>query len=74
MSWLSLLGPAILAAIVAFFTGKVYLKGRRDSRAKSDKELLNALDDVREDAKDAVNAGERAARGDLRADDGYKRK
>jgi len=66
--------PAIVAAVIAFFTGKVYLKGRKDARDKSDKELQDALDDVKEVAKRARKAGDRAASRKLRADDGHKRK
>ena len=66
--------PALLGGFGALFgIGWVYRKGRIASRAKSDKELQDALDDVGTDAARARAAGDRAGDSDLRSDDGNKR-
>lgn len=84
MSWLLItFGPKILAfagvalGLAAGFFGFRY-KYRREGRvlqkAKSDKELTDALDDLKDDAKAARDAGARVTDSKLRDDDGFRRK
>ncbi len=78
MSWIIELAlgnlPALLASLGALFgLGWFYRKGRIHSRAKSDKELQDALARTKELAKRARDAGDRTGDSDLRADDGNKR-
>jgi hypothetical protein len=76
MSWIIglVLENWLLATLAAaFFGGKIYLKGRKHARSKSDRELQDALDDTKEVAARARAAGDSAGDSDLRADDGHKR-
>ena len=65
--------PLLMGLAAAFFGGKVYLKGRKHAKAKSDKELNRALQGFRDDAKTARDAGLRAVDSELRTDDGFRR-
>lgn len=65
--------PIIVAAAAAFFGGKVYLKGRQHARAKSDKELQDAIEDIHKDTQAARDAGDRPDAGGLHDDDGFRR-
>lgn len=67
--------PFIIGGFAALFgVGYIYRKGRIHSRAKSDKELKNAVRTVKKKATRARKAGDSAGSGKLRADDGNKRK
>jgi hypothetical protein len=65
--------PIILAALAAFFGGKVYLKGRKDANEKSDRELQRAYARLSGVTRDADRAGDSIDATDLRSDDGHKR-
>ena len=64
---------AIVAAVIAFFTGKVYLSGRRHAKAKADKQLRKAVNEHSKDVQAAADAGARLDSGELRSDDGQRR-
>lgn len=64
---------AIIGVVIAFFTGKVYLSGRKHAKAKADKQLKDAIDDHSQDVQAAADAGSRPDRGELRDDDGFRR-
>lgn len=67
--------PMLLGSLGALFgLGFIYRKGRIHARAKSDKELQDALDNTKKLAKRAGSAGDRVSADDLRSDDGNKRK
>jgi hypothetical protein len=66
--------PIVLAALAAFFGGKIYLKGRADARVKADKELQDAYEKVSGVVEWSRDAGNRVSDSELRTDDGYKRK
>jgi hypothetical protein len=66
--------PAIIGGLGALFgVGWIYRKGRQHARAKADKELKNATDDMVEDLQDAARSGDDIDPDKLRDDDGFKR-
>ena len=83
MSWLLLtFGPKILSlvggvlALAAAFFGfryKYRQEGKAIQKVKDDKELTDALDDLKDDAQDARDAGDRVTDSKLRDDDGFRR-
>lgn len=65
--------PIIIGAVVAFITGKAYFKGRKHARAKADKELRDATDDMVEDLQDAARDSDDIDPDKLHDDDGFRR-
>ena len=65
----------IAAVVVAFLGWGVHqnLKGRRAAKAKSDKQLRDAVDEHSDDVQAAADAGARPDTGELHDDDGFRR-